>query len=413
MKQFKKIKWIFVLSVLFLFSCSKDNESGNLLEGQNENFVGSLLAKEIGSEIYFRSNKNNSYSGKSTISKKKIENVNEVKNDRGVTVFYVINYFEGGFVILSADNRTQPIIGFSEDNKFVLDDGKDQSYPLELRSWMENEKKYISKIQTSQLEQTKEQKNIWKQVRNMLISNGNGVSTTNKKDILAIADIPNPECYEHTESRSQGPFLQTKWWQYDGFNDALRYISCTDGNKHVFAGCVPIAMAQVMKYYQYPSTYNWSAMPKDYATSTTANFILDIHNAINNVSPGEPSYSCNGTGVSMSTDLSLVLKNKFKYASAQKANYNYQVLKAELDAGRPVILEGFNKNTLAGHMWVCDGHYIMTSFFEDCRSVTSYCLSMNWGWRNGENNGFYSYNNFNPGGTNYNEGVKMTYNIKP
>lgn len=408
MRQFKSNKWIFILSLLFLFSCSKDNEIIDSKSSQQENFVNLSAAKEIGSGILFKSSENNSYSGKNNsfvTIKKKIETVNEVKNDIGNTVFYVINYVNGGFIILSADNRAEPIIGFSEDNKFVLDNGKDKSYPLVLKSWLENVKKHISNIQTSKSKQTKEEELIWRQVQNMMVSNG---SMTAKS---AIADIPMPDCYEHTESRSQGPFLKMKWWQFDGFNDALGYISCTSDNQHVYAGCVPIAMAQVMKYYQYPTNYNWSAMPMDSAAPVTANLILDIHNAIGSVYPGQPVYNCNGTGVG--SDISLVLKSKFNYSSAQLANYSYQTVINELDAGRPVILEGVDKSSFTGHMWVCDGYYVMNSFFDNCTGVTSICLSMNWGWKNGKNNGFYSINNFNPNSANYSEALKMTYNIKP
>lgn len=410
MKQLKKNKWIFILSLFFLFSCSKDNEIVDSRSSQQENFVNLSMAKEIGSEILFKPSETYFYSGKSnsfSTVKKKIETIDEVKNDFGKTIFYVINYIESGFVILSADNRVQPIIGFSEDNKFVLDNGKDQSYPLGLKIWMENVKKDISKIQASNLKQTKEEKLIWKQVQNMITNNRN---ETAKRNNVAIGDIPNPVCYEHVETRTKGPFLKTNWWQYDGFNDALGYISCDGTYKHVYAGCVPIAMAQIMKYYQYPYYYNWSAMPLNSATSTTASFILDIHNAINSVFPGQPTYNCDGTGVV--PDISSVLRNKFYYASAQRANYDYQIVKAELDAGRPVILEGFNKNTFSGHMWICDGYGEIHNFFDDCTGVGEAYLSMNWGWKDGKNNGYYGYSNFNPGSTNYNEAVKMTYNIK-
>jgi len=37
---------------------------------------------------------------------------------------------------------------------------------------------------------------------------------------------------------------------------------------------------------------------------------------------------------------------------------------------------------------------------------------MNWGW-GGSYNGYYSYNNFNPAGTNFNNNKKMIYNIIP
>ncbi len=38
---------------------------------------------------------------------------------------------------------------------------------------------------------------------------------------------------------------------------------------------------------------------------------------------------------------------------------------------------------------------------------------MNWGWLNGAFNGYYTYNNFDPNNTNYNNNKKMIYNIIP
>ncbi len=37
---------------------------------------------------------------------------------------------------------------------------------------------------------------------------------------------------------------------------------------------------------------------------------------------------------------------------------------------------------------------------------------MNWGWA-GANNGWYAFDNFNPGNNNFNNNKKMTYNIIP
>lgn len=114
-------KWFFILGLLVIFSCSRDNDLGDSTEISQENFVDLSMAKEIGAEISFKSNDSNPQTVKNTsfgTVKKKIKTVDEVKNDNGNTVFYVINYLKGGYIILSADDRAQPIIGFSDGGTF-------------------------------------------------------------------------------------------------------------------------------------------------------------------------------------------------------------------------------------------------------------------------------------------------------
>ena len=205
--------------------------------------------------------------------------------------------------------------------------------------------------------------------------------------------------------------MNTSWYQTGGFNNELPYITCNGSRFQVYAGCVPIAMAQVMKYHQYPSNYNWSSMPLTYATSTTANFIEDIHNAIGNVYSGEPFYNCDGTGVISSANMGSVLIAQFNYTNAITANYNYNTVKSNINYNRPVILSG--SNSISGHMWVCDGYRTTSFYSDDCTGVSYLHFHMNWGWYNHVYNGWYSFGSFNPGNTNYNSNKKMIYNIIP
>ncbi|WP_026727858.1 C10 family peptidase [Flavobacterium denitrificans] len=397
MKQLKRNKWIFILSLLFLFSCSKDNESDNSSQVSQENFVGLAQAKEIAKDVSFKkqaesqTRKTNSFG----IEKKAIQGINEVTNKKGKTVFYVINYVGGGYIILSSDNRMQPIIAFSEDGKFLLNESV---YSEGLKDWMESSENQITDIQNSNLKQTEEHKLAWRQVKNIFVDQG------------LFGKVPPDKCYEHVETVTQGPYLSSTWEQGNLYNYQLPYINCSGYSTQVIAGCVPVAMAQVMRYYQYPANYDWSAMPTNSASLTSANFILDIHNAIRNVYPGQPVYSCGSTGVSASANMGTVLKTQFKYSSADWANYDYQVVKNNIIAGMPVILSGSNSSS--GHMWVCDGYKSVKYDFNDCTGVSYLYFHMNWGW-GGDGNDYFAFNNFNPGATNYNSNTKMIYNIKP
>ena len=392
-----------IFTLLLMFSCSQDYETENTNIDLQENFVELSKAKDIAEEIYFENKTNTSSSNKRTSNKstkRTIKNLNEIKNGKGKTSFYVINYNEGGFIILSADKRIEPIIGYSENSKFDTDEGL---YPLGLKFWIEDTKKQITGIQNSNIEQSDVVKLAWEKVEHSLTSSNNS--------IFAKPIDPDPDCYEHEVTVTVGPLLYSTWGQLGGFNDALPFITCDGFPFQVFAGCVPIAMGQVMKYYEHPTNYTWTSMPWPSATATTANFISDIHDAIDNVYPDNPSYFCDGTGVSTSANMGNVLKTEFDYSFADWGNYDYLTVKSNLDNNRPVILSG--DNGVAGHMWVCDGYTQTSYYFDDCTGIVYYPrFYMNWGW-DGNFNGYYAYYNFNPANTNFNNNKKMIYNIIP
>ncbi|MDD3722086.1 MAG: Spi family protease inhibitor [Lutibacter sp.] len=197
----------FILILLVIFSCSKDNELENSNINAQESFVELSQVKKIAEEIYFET-KTNSIAGKSNSTKstkRTIEDINEVKNEKGKISFYVINYNEGGFILLSADKRTEPILGFSVNGKFDIDEN---SYPLGLKFWIKDAKKQITDIQNSNIEQSEKDKLAWKLVQ-YAIANSN-----------IFAKEPPVECYEHTVTYTVGPLLSTTWFQTGGFNDA-------------------------------------------------------------------------------------------------------------------------------------------------------------------------------------------------
>ncbi|MHB0755334.1 C10 family peptidase [Polaribacter sp. M15] len=397
----KKFVLFYCIILASVFACSKDDHFETedfLLE---ENFIELSFVKKISKEILFEDKKN---INKSTKSKKLIDqkrtpkDISEVKNDKNKTTFYVINYNEGGYILLSADKRTQPILGFSEKGEFIVNDN---IYPIGLKFWVKDVKKRIGDIQDSDIKQSKKNKLAWEEVQYAL--------TTESRS--AFAKVIDPGCTNYTETIQVGPLMSSSWRQNLGFNDALPSITCNSSNYQVLAGCVPIAMGQVMKFLEYPTNYNWSSMPLTTATTTTANFIKDIHNAIDDEYPNSITYLCGATGVASSANMGNVLKNQFNYSSADWANYNYFTVKTNLANNRPVILSGDNGSS--GHMWVCEGYRQTSIYYDDCTGVTFTPLFyMNWGWGSSYD-GYFSYNNFDPGNSNYNNNKKMIYNIIP
>jgi hypothetical protein len=90
--------------------------------------------------------------------RKKISEVVTINADDAEPALYVINYETGGFVILSADNRVEPILAYSESNYF---ESENVTYPEGLVEWMDEQKAYVSSVRTGKGEQSPQVKKLW------------------------------------------------------------------------------------------------------------------------------------------------------------------------------------------------------------------------------------------------------------
>ena len=180
------------------------------------------------------------------------------------------------------------------------------------------------------------------------------------------------------------PLLTTTWNQTAPYNN-----QCPSGdNGHCYTGCVPTAVAQVMRYWKWPATYDWDNMLDYYGWSpvsdeyirynqtqvdAVAKLMADIGQAMHT------SYcQANGSPTQWSYD---ALVQTFGYGQGinivrgDKAANVMSTLKAELDAKRPVLYSG-NPTQGDGHALVCDG-YTANNYFH-----------FNYGW-GGQTDGFY------------------------
>ncbi|MBU1013694.1 MAG: C10 family peptidase [Bacteroidetes bacterium] len=379
------------LVLLLPFSCQEKPDAIPKNEFQietNEFFIAENSAKMVAENFAkgFGSNTPNSLKTQKTYSLN-----NFLDEENGEALLYIVNYDEGGFIIIPADNRVYPILAHSEESSFVT---VESEIPDGVNLWVHYTKKAIKKVKRENKKQNLEMEKIWK--RHLKVTS------------LKVYDPPGP-CED--ETINVGPFLQTVWHQWVGFNDSLDILSgCTElpYNGRAFVGCVTVAMAQVMKYHQHPSSYSWSSMPNIYGTSATHLLIRDI--GISN----SMDYLCSGSETSTQTYVVPSLVNDFGYSSSATFvnNYNYITLKNELSNNRPVLMRADDDNGLGGHTWVCDGY--QSRFY--CDSGGSYLyFRMNWGFINGLCNAYYySWNSsFDPLEFEFNTNLGMVIGIKP
>lgn len=137
------------------------------------------------------------------------------------TSLHIFNFNDTGFIIVSSDDRTYPVLAYSADNNIDL------SYiSPQLNDWL---KYYSEMIKFNKKEkQDINIKNKWEQIESGVITKS--VQTTV------------PSLFETAQSSrwaawrpyfNQAPTAQSQY--YEGYN-----------------GCVPLAVSQIMKYFKYP-----------------------------------------------------------------------------------------------------------------------------------------------------------------
>lgn len=367
--------------MLLFYSCRENNGFLGQKVVQSDHFIPKSLAKKIAKNfIYSKIIKNKSL-------KKGVKSVFPVPDEDDNIIFYIVNYEEGGFIILSADDRLMPILAHSDENSFPI---KKMKYPRGLVGWLSNVKNSIKSIRKSNIGQTSEVKKEWKRI---LIPRENNYFSSNYEQI--------------------GPLLHLKWHQGGGFNDLLDYKHCEFEGGRVLVGCVPLAIAMIMKYWEYPNYYDWANIPDTLDTEDTAarratsSLIFDITFYIF----PHIHYGCDATSVDNSFDESKLFRSDFHYSSARKGHYNFGEIKRNIYSRHPVILSGYEGDFLGlfptgdGHEWVCDGFEHVDDDFE--------MLYMHWGW-NGDCNGWFFDKFFVPEtGDDFSHWLRMIYDIIP
>ena len=224
--------------------------------------------------------------------------------------FYVFNdEHNKRFVIVSGDERQERVLGYSENGTFSPEDIP-CCMAFMLREYS-REYDYLSTKSFSPSDVEKE-----------------------------------PESSERRAPAYYNCILETKWGQSAPFNNLC------NGN---VAGCVAVAMAQIMYKHKYPSSYSWSNMLKTYQTNgytttqanAVAKLIRDCGISVN------MDYGTDGSSAH-TCDAAWALAHKFGYNPNIKTYIrNFfpkskweQIILEELSQDRPIFYSGNNETIL-------------------------------------------------------------------
>ena len=314
----------------------------------------------------------------------------------GVPVYYIFNIDEG-FIIIAADDAVFPVLGYSFKGNFPTGD-----LPGNIGLWMESYTDQIAFTVQKGSKASTSTKKVWKKYlsKNFYPENKN-------------EDEVKPMLYTHW---GQGCYYNTNFPEYENEN------LCG----HTYTGCVATAMAEIMKFHNYPkqgtgshgynSTYGW--LEADFE-STFYNW-TDMQYQLEDENPAvaELIYHCavsintqflQGGSGAYDIDVRDALVDYFGYEDGAQfiLRNNYfgdwnALLRSELDDGRPVLYGAVaeQEGNYYGHTLVCDG-YQDTTFFH-----------LNWGWE-GVYNGYYFLDSLNANGYEYNLFHDVIIGIRP
>ena len=316
--------------------------------------------------------------------------------ESGYNALYVFN-FDGGYIIVAADDVAQPILAYGEEGNFDADNIADG-----LAYYLRFYARQIEYAVENQMTATSDVAEQWEQ-----LSRDGAI----KGERATYGDV--------------APLITTNWNQDSPFN-----AYCPQGQGgpggHAYAGCVATAMSMVMKKWNWPDhgQGSHSYTPSGYPMQSVdfENTYYQWNNMPNNVNSNnyqavaQLMYHC-GVAVDMqygpggsgaySVDVPDALVNYFRYTDhvyrLERELYTKleweEMLIANLREGFPLYYSG--ADTDGGHAFVCCGYRESDRKFY-----------FNWGW-SGFNNNYFAIDALNTYSGNFNQNQGAIFDMIP
>ena len=350
--------------------------------------------------------------GKNNVPVAQSLNTNDVVclTDTAFPHLYILNT-ENGWAIMSSDTRVQPILAYSTQNvSFDVND-----IPDGLRCLLYDYDDAVRFAQDSlpNMEDNAE----WEQIS----------THSTGEETKVLLDRCTKVLWNQSRNLTNSPYSDEKCSpSYNQLCPTFYTPACG----HTLAGCIAVAMGQIMWYYKWPyyavvpnsistegepSTdthiqwYNWDKMPYALFYNTFSDQAMMVATLLRDCGyAAKLQYRDDGTWGNIKKGME-ALSNTFGYSSnishhTKNLTINWvKKLKAEIDAGRPVLY-GADKKSGGGHAFVIDGY-------------EGDLFHINWGWGSIiANNAFYALDSLIPKNNttiHYTKGHEALFGIEP
>ncbi|MBO7647745.1 MAG: C10 family peptidase [Bacteroidales bacterium] len=317
---------------------------------------------------------------------------------------YQIYNIGNGFVIISTDDRTNPILGYSTEGCLDI-----RKIPIQLQELLQGYASELQVLLAQPAHTDAETAAKWR-----ALASGSTVPTRHEGHVIV------------------SPLVQTRWNQDAPYN-ALCPADTSGPGGHTFTGCVATAMAQIIRYWQFPphglgshsyvadfasagygnygtqtvdfwsATYDYSLMPDSVTTGSPVGQINEVAKLMYHCGVSvDMEYGAFSSGA-ITSQAASALNTFFGYSGCYARNKSQHTstnwlytIKNHLDGNRPVIYHG--NGPQGGHAFVCDG-YTDDDYFH-----------FNFGW-SGQGDGYYTLTAICPASHNFNQGHGAIFGI--
>ena len=338
--------------------------------------------------------------------------VDIVKDSQGSPAIYVVNMDGGGYILISATKKYNPILAYNPTGTFDVGG----ELPPMVRQWLKGTADHAGGNVELSADSLEMYRQMWRsyergQTMTSLLTAGTASRSTGElsseelvrlREKIAeyemdwsskgyeyrrVCDFPDwdrdddlnkyklfvePHIYpryiynyeeltynvKRTETRhvSDPVVIETTWNQGYPYNQSFPTLP---SGKKAYTGCTTVAAAQIMYHYKYPDTFNWDAMPKDTGNKAVSELMYAL------ASGADAEYKENGTGIYLSKMRQQL--EKYGYHATYDHDVDFKIFNSELNAGRPVIVAS-DMNKSGGkepdaHAWILDGGRIAVSNF--------------------------------------------------
>lgn len=326
-----------------------------------------------------------------------IESEFQIKKDNQVAI-YIFNIKNHGFIMISGDDAAIPVIAYDFENQYST-----ENQSPAFIDWIEVYAKQIQEIWKNNLQSDRHIDSLWNSFKEV-----------------------NSHKFTSFNGKTQAPLLISNWDQGAKYNAQCPADQFGPGG-HAYAGCVAVAMAQIMYYYKYPSqgnssysfydqnygllsanfgntNYKWNEMANQMPTDGNFEIAQLLYHCGVSV---DMNYTASGSGAWSNNvvsalkdyfyyDNSITIENKSSYTDSQWST----MIINNLDNKIPLYYHGYPAAGGAGHAFNLDG-YQGNDYFH-----------FNWGW-SGSYNGYFYLNNLNPGNYDFASWQGGIFNTKP
>ena len=313
---------------------------------------------------------------------------------------------EAGFVVISGDRRTTPVLMKAESGRYN-----------EETPFMQIVKDNLPYVLAGEIESTE-----------LLIDSLLNKGKIQTKSTVVVRDSIYP--ISNTKYiKTVGPITSTKWGQRAPYNYKMPN-DCyeTQPASQSPAGCVAVAVGQIMAYYRYPSTYNYNDMMNGYACysgsipvgSTQYNKTRDaVSQLMYDIGVGvDMNYGCSSGAVTIGT-YGKTGQTYLQSLGYTCTSFTPNIINTYLSKNKPILVSGRDPGE-GGHAWVIDGYELYmtemryqawysngsTDFVDYTQD--SYTVHCEWGWNN-LYNGYYVAGVFNPSKYHFVNDIKYLF----